>query len=99
FAEVASMTMELFADDHLNEFYSEEDAARAKRLHLEGIIQILPWIARIDAFQHWIYTNPNHTRRDRSQRWLELDKRFGGNLDWTGYESVRESLWQRQLHL
>jgi len=99
FAEVASMTMELFCAEYYHEFYSEADAARARRKHLEGIIEILPWIARIDAFQHWLYSHPQHTREERNRYWLELDQRFGMPLDWTGYEAARESLWQRQLHL
>lgn len=99
FAEVASMTMELFADDELDVFYSGEDAARAKRKHLEGIIKILPWIAQIDAFQHWIYAHPTHSREERTAHWLELDKAYGAAVDWSGYQENRESYWQRQLHL
>ncbi|MFB3788455.1 MAG: M3 family oligoendopeptidase [bacterium] len=99
FAEVASMSMELFCAEYYGEFYSEADAARAKRKHLEGIIEIIPWIARIDAFQHWLYSHPEHTREERGRYWLELDRRFGMPLDWTGYEETQESLWQRQLHL
>ena len=99
FAEVASMSMELFGDDSLDVFYSEEDAVRAKRLHLEGIIDILPWIARIDAFQHWLYSHPGHHAKERTDYWLELDRRFGPVLDWKGVEAMREAQWQRQLHL
>ncbi len=99
FAEVASMTMELFADNLFDVFYDEDGAARAKRKHLEGIIRLLPWVAQIDAFQHWLYAHPEHTREERAQHWLELEERFGPTLDWSGYEHVRESLWQRQLHL
>ena len=99
FAEVASMTMELFADDELGVFYNAEDAARAKRKHLESIIKILPWIAQIDAFQHWIYAHPEHTRDERTARWLKLDEAFGAAIDWSGHREIRESLWQRQLHL
>ena len=99
FAEVASMTMELFADNELDVFYSAEDAARAKRKHLESIIKILPWIAQIDAFQHWVYAHPTHSRAERTARWLELDKVFGAAVDWSGYQENRESYWQRQLHL
>ena len=99
FAEVASMSMELFGADLLTEFYSVEDAARAKRNLLEGIIEILPWIARIDAFQHWIYQNPKHVKEERIRYWLELGERFGVDLDWSGHERTQESLWQRQLHL
>jgi len=99
FAEVASMTMELFGDDHLDEFYSQEDAARAKRKHLEGIIGLLPWIARVDAFQHWIYAHPAHSAADRTAAWLKLGERFETATDWSGYREQQESSWQRQLHI
>ncbi len=99
FAEVASMTMELFADDLLEEFYSPADAARAKRRHLEGILTLLPWIAWVDAFQHWLYTNPRHDRRQRSEAWLALAERFEPPTDWCGHEQARAAAWQRQLHL
>lgn len=99
FAEVASMSMELLCFPYLEEFYSESEAARAKRGHLEDLAKMVPWIATIDAFQHWIYKNPNHTRAQRQAYWLELDRRFGSALDWTGLESYRESLWHRQLHV
>jgi oligoendopeptidase F len=99
FAEVASMTMELFADDELDVFYSADDAARAKRKHLESIIKILPWIAQIDGFQHWIYAHPEHSRTERVATWLQLDEQFGAAVDWTDHEENRASYWQRQLHL
>ena len=99
FAEVASMTMELFADNELDVFYSEVDAARAKRKHLESIIRILPWIAQIDALQHRLYANPTHSRDERAAIWLELDDAFGPPVDWRSYEENRASGWQRQLHL
>lgn len=93
------MTMELFADNELDVFYSSEDAARAKRKHLESIIKILPWIAQIDAYQHWIYAHPSHSREQRTEKWLELDEAFGAAVDWAGCQENRESYWQRQLHL
>lgn len=98
-AEVASMGMELLAYDHLDVFYSGSDLARARREQLESLISIFPWIATIDAFQHWIYTHPGHTRDERTAQWLALLDRFGGIEDWRGHESAREALWQRQLHL
>ena len=99
FAEVASMTMELFGDDYLDEFYSREDAARAKRKHLEGIIELLPWIARIDAFQHWIYKNPQHTHDERTMAWIQLGERFEAPIEWSGHTEARHAGWQRQLHI
>jgi oligoendopeptidase F len=99
FCEVASMSMELLGNEFLEEFYSGPDANRARQTHLEGILGIFPWIATVDAFQHWIYTHPGHTRAARSLAWLELMDRFGGDVDWTGYDKSRAYLWHRQLHI
>jgi oligoendopeptidase F len=66
---------------------------------LEHVVDIFPWIATVDAFQHWIYSHPGHTRADRQRAWLELMDRFGGDVDWSGNESARANLWHRQLHI
>ncbi len=100
FAEVASMSMELLAGEHLEgAFYNDEDAARSKREHLDSIVGLLAWIATIDSFQHWIYTNPDHTYEERETFWLKLRQRFGGNEKWDGYENTQRTYWQRQGHL
>jgi oligoendopeptidase F len=99
FCEVASMSMELLGNEFLEEFYSPGDANRARRTHLEGIVGIFPWIATVDAFQHWVYTHPGRTRAERSIAWLELMDRFGGSVDWSGYDQGRAYLWHRQLHI
>lgn len=103
FCEVASMSMELLGADHLDVFYGQAgagDALRAKRNLLEGIIRFLPWMATIDGFQHWLYTHPGHTRQQRGDAWMAVLDRFSNAaVDWSGFEAVRASLWQRQLHL
>lgn len=60
---------------------------------------ILPWIATIDAFQHWVYLHPEHTRKEREGYWLELRRRFGPPVDWCGCEDCARVAWHRQLHL
>jgi len=99
FCEVASMSMELLGNEYIEEFYPPAGASRARRTHLEGIIGFFPWMATVDAFQHWIYTHPGHARAERAAAWLALMDRFGGAVDWTGYEQNRAYLWQRQLHI
>jgi oligoendopeptidase F len=99
FCEVASMSMELLGNEFIERFYAAPEAKRARRTHLEGIVNIFPWIATVDAFQHWIYTHPGHTRAERSAAWLELMDRFGGEVDWRGHEAARANLWHRQLHI
>lgn len=100
-AELASMSMELLTMKYWDEFYSNsEDLKRAKKEQLESILKILPWIAQIDAFQHWVYENPDHTIEERYENWLKLSKDFGTGLtDWTGFEDMQMTGWQRQLHL
>jgi oligoendopeptidase F len=99
FCEVASMSMELLGNEFLEKFYPPDDARRARRVHLEGIVKIFPWIATVDAFQHWIYTHPGHSRAERQKAWLDLMDRFGGDVDWAGHEEARANLWHRQLHI
>ncbi len=99
FCEVASMTMELLGARRLDPFYNAKDASRSNRKLLEGIVLILPWIATVDAFQHWLYTHPTHTRDQRKTAWNELLERFGGIVDWSGYEEARNHSWHRQLHI
>ncbi len=100
FCEVASMGMELLGQEDLDVFYNPDEIKRTRFEHLEGIIQLLPWVAVVDSFQHWIYEHPSHTRDDRRDTWLEIHDRFmGGVIDWTGLEEPREYLWHRQLHI
>jgi oligoendopeptidase F len=100
FAEVASMGMELLASPFLDVFYPEEaDRRRSLEEHLYGIVRLLCWVATIDAFQHWVYTHPGHSRAERHKAWVEIFQRFSGLEDWSGYEEVLEHEWHRQLHL
>jgi oligoendopeptidase F len=100
-AELASMSMEMLTMNLWNEFYAnEEDFKRAKKEQLETILKILPWIAQIDEFQHWIYENSTHSVSERHAKWSQISKEYGTGLtDWTGYEDMQASAWQRQLHL
>lgn len=99
-AELASMSMELMTFDGLDAFYNEADKKRAIATHLEGIITMLPWIAIVDKFQHWIYTHPNHTNEERENKWFDLHKEYSSEaIDWTPYEDFRKTLWHKQLHI
>ncbi len=100
-AELASMSMELLSLDYYDEFYQDEhDLKRAQKNQLLRCITIFPWIATIDAFQQWVYDNPNHTHEERVESFTALYHRFHGEtVDWSGYESIRESLWIKQGHV
>lgn len=100
-AELASMSMELISMDHWDEFFKdEEELKRAKRYQLKDVLKTLPWVAVVDSFQHWIYTNPTHTTEERTKAWSKIFNRFGANsVDWSKHQEALENLWQKQLHI
>ncbi len=105
FAEVASMGMELLAAPYLEEerggFYSPEDAERARTDHLEHVIQFLPYMAVVDGFQHWVYTDapPDVTAAQMDAQWDALWMRFLPDIDYRGLERERRTGWHRKVHL
>lgn len=100
-AELASMSMELMSMDHWELFFQDEDELRrAKKTHLESVLETFPWVATIDKFQHWIYENPHHTVEQRHARWTEIFDKFNQRtVSWQGLEQFKPYLWQKQLHL
>lgn len=100
-AELASMSMELLSMAHWNLFFEDEKQLKIAKLNqLEDVISVLPWIAAIDKFQHFLYMNPGHTVAQREQAWLDIEKRFGCKLvDYSGYEDFLANKWQKQLHI
>lgn len=100
-AELASMSMELISMDHWNIFFAnEDDLKRAKREHLEDIIETLPWVATIDRYQHWLYENPTHSLEERKANWNRIADQFSdAATDWSGLQDAKDYLWQKQLHL
>ncbi|NCC32015.1 MAG: M3 family oligoendopeptidase, partial [Chloroflexia bacterium] len=106
FAEVASMAMELLAAPYLRRddggYYADEAAyARARIEHLEGILLFWPYMAVVDAFQHWAYTNPAAADDPSAcdTAWDGLWSRFMGALDWSGFENDRMTGWHRKQHI
>tara|TARA_Y100000746_G_C15405115_1_gene408029 strand:- start:543 stop:1226 length:684 start_codon:yes stop_codon:yes gene_type:complete len=107
FAEVASMAMELLASPFLAEkdggFYSDEDSARARIEHLEKVIMFWPYMAVVDAFQHWAYTNPDKALKPENcdAEWTALWERFqmSEHIDYTGCEDIIATGWHNKLHI
>ena len=100
-AELASMSMELISMYHWDVFFENPaDLRRAKKTHLESVLETFPWVATIDKFQHWVYEHPAHTETERHHRWTEIFDEFNQRtVDWRGLEGIKPYLWQKQLHL
>ncbi len=105
FAEVASMSMELLAGPYLAKrfggFYSEADAARARIEHLEENLLFWPYMALVDAFQHWVYTHHEAAANaaECDAKWGELWDRFMVSIDYAGFEDFKVTGWHRKLHI
>lgn len=105
FDEVASITMELLAAPYLADqeagFYTLQEAARARIELLEASLRFWPFMAVVDAFQHWVYENPDESTHSGNcdECWLELWQRFMPDVDWDGLEDDLVSGWQRKLHI
>ncbi len=105
FNEVASMAMELLATPYLEEslggFYSKGDAARAINEQLERIILFWPYMAVVDAFQHWVYEHHAEASDPENcdAKWTELWERFMPGVDWSGLEEEAMTGWHRKLHI
>jgi oligoendopeptidase F len=105
FGEVASIGMELIASPYTSKqhggFYTEQEAARAMIGLLEFDITFWPYMALVDAFQHWIYEHPREGS-DASkceETWAALWDRFRPGIDYSGLEDAKKTYWHRQGHI
>ena len=100
-AELAAMGMELLTMEHWDIFFENpEDLRRAKIAQLEYVLKVLPWIATIDKFQHWIYTHPEQDQEERKENWLRIMREFNSDeVDHSKLEHYAEHLWHKQLHI
>jgi oligoendopeptidase F len=105
FCEVASMAMELLSAPYLAQqhggFYDEADARRAYASQLRDIVFFLPYMAVVDAFQHWAYADApeNVTPAELDEKWSELWDRFMVGIDYSGLQTEKETGWHRKVHI
>jgi len=105
FAEVASMAMELLAAPYLladeGGFYTQAEAMRARVEHLEENLLFWPYMAVVDAFQHWVYEHADTATEPANcdAKWAELWGRFMQGVDWSGLDEEMTSGWQRKGHI
>ncbi len=105
FMEVASTAMELLAAPYLTQsqggFYTPAEAARARIEFLDTSICFWPYMAVVDAFQHWVYENHQAASQPANcdAKWAELWGVYMADEDWDGLEEELVTGWQRKLHL
>jgi oligoendopeptidase F len=98
FAEVASMGMECLALPYTRHFFGDE-TGRATRRFFEKIVVFFPYMASIDAFQHFVYTHADAGIDAWKDYWQTLTRRFASEVDMTGLEPHDRQSWQKKLHV
>ncbi len=102
FHEVAATTLELLAAPYLDGFfYTPAESARARAEHLEVMLRFWPYIAVVDAFQHWAHTHPDEAGDSSAcdDQWAGLWSRFMKGEDWSGLDDAMMTGWHRKLHI
>ena len=99
-AELYSYGMQLLLLDKLDRFYpDEEDFKSAQREELRYAFTMLFGPLSGDLFQHWMYTNPTHTAKERDQKFFEISKRYGlSPVDTSGFEEEIGMSWAGTIH-
>ena len=99
------MSMELLSAPYLGQryggFYDEAGVRRALVQELEGIVLFLPYMAVVDAFQHWVYSEAAEdiTAGDLDATWSQLWDRFMPGVDYGGLQPEKETGWHRKGHI
>lgn len=106
FSEVASMTMELLSAPYLTTdfggYYDSTHKAALHQIdHLRRIITFWPFMAVVDAFQHWVYQHEDLALNPGNcdAKWAELWYRFLPEINWDGFEDVMMTGWHRKQHI
>ena len=82
-------------------FYeNKEEFIKAKLDFFKGIVKYLPQMLIVDQFQHWMYENPNHTAKERNEKYLELHNTYQSNIvNIEGYENWVATGWLPVLYI
>jgi oligoendopeptidase F len=105
FMEVASMAMELLGAPYLSRdqggFYDDAQARQAYAEQLRDIVFFFPYMAVVDAFQHWVYTTaPEDVTADElDAKWSQIWDRFMAGIDYGGLQEEKETGWHRKAHI
>ncbi|WP_041081706.1 M3 family oligoendopeptidase [Thermotoga profunda] len=97
--EIHSMSMEFFAWPWMEYFYQDQ-AEKAKLVHLWGTLNFIPYGTCVDEFQHCVYENPNITPKERRKLWREIEKTYMPEIDYDGNQFLENGgRWHQQGHI
>lgn len=97
--EIHSMSMEFFAWPWMEKFF-KEDVDKYFYAHLNGAVLFIPYGVTVDAFQHFVYENPDASPKERKEAWKTFENKFLPQRDYDGFDLLeRGGYWYRQGHI
>ena len=82
------------------ENFFKEDTEKYKYAHLGGAIKFIPYGVVVDAFQHYVYENPNATPAERKAAWRQLEKAYLPHKNYEGCDILEKGTWwYKQGHI
>lgn len=97
--EIHSMSMEFFTWPWMESFF-KEDTEKYKFSHLGGAIKFIPYGIVVDAFQHFVYENPEATPAERKAAWRDLEKQYLPHKNYEGCDFLERGCWWfQQAHI
>ena len=97
--EIHSMSMEFFTWPWMELFF-KEDTDKYKFTHLGSAIKFIPYGIVVDAFQHFVYENPEATPAERKAAWRNLEKQYLPHKNYEGCDFLeRGGWWFQQAHI
>ena len=78
-------------------FYPVSERSRFQAFLLYEPLRWLPYIARFDVFQHWLYTEAPEvvSAAQLDAKWMEVSQQFEPDVDWSRYEHECAYGWQQ----
>lgn len=97
--EIHSMSMEFITWPWMERFF-KEDTDKYKFIHLGSAIKFIPYGVVVDAYQHYVYENPEATSEERKVAWRNLEKQYLPHKNYEGCDILeRGTWWFKQGHI
>ncbi len=97
--ETHSMSMEFLTSPWHHLFFGE-DASKYSEHLAKSASYFIPYSVIVDYWQELVYSNPDWTKEQRNQAWLDLEKQFRPYIDFADLPFYsRGGGWQRQIHI
>ncbi|MCR1839298.1 M3 family oligoendopeptidase [Murimonas intestini] len=97
--EIHSMSMEFFTYPWMELFFGG-DADKYRYAHLADALEVIPYMACVDEFQHEVYEGRVTDAKERRNIWSRLEKKYLPWRDYDGNDFLENGgFWMQKQHI